>query len=363
MEITDYGSLAVRLRECASSPGRGGAFARTDRRDFGIIESMKFAAYSIIAFAFAAFHIAAAEPFVVDAVAADVGGHRITVAEVMEAARDTILSEEALSVSALAEKLPDAYAEALTNLIIRQLILIRYGQANQKLPDWMLNRRVESVVEEHFGGDRSQLVSMLSNRGLSYAKWRKKIEEDTIITAMRSQFVDQGIIVKPEDIFAAYKRDYAQRKLDGPVHAALILLRPEEGQSTETAVSNAVVLARDLRAGKDFAAAARRLSSDAHAADGGDWGYIDPATEFRKELADAFASLKPGEVSDPVVIGADYIYILKKLDESKDLSIPFDSVRDEIERTLRAAAAADRFDAWIDSLRKATTIRVHKPTL
>ena len=324
---------------------------------------MKFSTYISVAFALVAFCLPAAEPLVVDAVAADVGGHRITVAEVMEAARDTILSEGAISASALTEKLPGAYAEALTNLIVRQLILIRYGQAKQKLPDWMLNRRVEAVVDEHFGGDRSLLVSMLSKRGLSYAKWRKKIEEDTIITAMRSQFVDQGIVVRPEDIFAAYERDYAQRKLDGPVHAALILLRPDEGQSAEAAISNAVVLARDLQGGKDFAAAARRLSADPHAADGGDWGYIDPAAEFRQELADAFTALKPGQVSDPVVIGADYIYILKKLDESKDLSIPFDSVRDEIERTLRADAGADRFDAWIDSLRKATTIRVYKPSL
>ena len=327
---------------------------------------MKFSRHvhiAIAGLAFAALRLAAAEPLVVDAIAADVGGRHITVAEVMEAARDIIASEGSISSAALAERLPVAYAEALTNLVTRQLILIRYGQAKQKLPDWMLNRRVEAIVEEHFGGDRSLLVSMLSQRGLSYAKWRKKIEEDTIISAMRSQFVDQGVAVKPEDILAVYGRDYATKKLDGPVRAALILLRPEEGQSAAEAVTNATVLARELRGGKDFAATARRLSSDPHAADGGDWGYIDPAAEFRKELADALAALKPGQVSDPVVIGSDYIYIVKKIAESADLKVPFDAVRDDIERQLRADAAAARFDAWIDSLRRATTIRLHKPAL
>ncbi len=323
---------------------------------------MKLRTYTALALALVSFRLAA-EPMVVDAIAADVGGRHITVAEVMEAARDIISSEGALSAPALTEKLPAAYAEALTNLVTRQLILIRYDQAKQKLPEWMLKRRAEAIVEEHFGGDRSLLVSMLAQRGLSYEKWRKKIEEDTIITAMRHQFVDQGIVVKPEDVLAVYQRDYANRKLDGPVRAALILLRPEEGQSAAAAITNAAVLARELQGGKDFAAAARRLSSDPHAADGGDWGYIDPAAKFRRELADAFASLKPGEVSDPVVIGSDYIYILKKIDESKDLSIPFDSVRDEIERQIRAEAAATRFDAWIESLRRATTIRLHKPAL
>ena len=230
---------------------------------------MKFRTYTALALALVSFRLRAAEPMVVDAVAADVGGRHITVAEVMEAARDIISADGALSAPALAARLPAAYAEALTNLVTRQLILIRYDQAKQKLPEWMLKRR----------------ASMLTQRGLSYEKWRKKIEEDTIITAMRHQFVDSGIVVKPEDVLAVYERDYATRKLDGPVRAALILLRPEEGQSTAAAITNATVLARELQGGKDFAAAARRLSSDPHAADGGDWGYIDPAAEFRKELA------------------------------------------------------------------------------
>ena len=315
------------------------------------------------ALALAPLKLAAQGPIVVDAVAADVGGRRITVAEVMEAARDIMASEGSVDAVSVREKLPGAYAEAFSNLVVRQLILIKYDQAKQKLPKWVLNRRVEAVVEEHFGGDRSLLVSMLSQRGISYAKWRQKIEEDTIIAAMRQQFVDQGVVVKPEEIAATYERDFAGKKLPGPVRAAVILLRPQAGQSKEDAITNAAAVVRDLRAGKDFAATARRLSSDSRAKDGGDWGYIDPATEFRKELADALSALKPGEISDPVVIGADYIYILKKVAESKDLSIPFDSVRDEIERDLRAKASAERFDAWIESLRKATTIRLLKPSL
>ncbi len=325
---------------------------------------MKLRTYTALALTLVSLRLAAADPHIVDAVAADVGGRRITVAEVMEAARDIVRAEGTLtSPEAFARQLPAAYAEALTNLVTRQLILIRYDQAKQKLPEWMLKRRAEAIVEEHFGGDRSLLVSMLTQRGLSYEKWRKKIEEDTIITAMRHQFVDQGIVVKPEDVLAVYERDYATRKLDGPVHAALILLRPEQGQSVDAAVTNAAVLARELQGGKDFAAAARRLSADPHAADGGDWGYIDPAAELRKELADALNALKPGEVSDPILIGGDYIYIVKKIAESKDLSIPFDAVRDEIEQQIRAEASVERFDAWIESLRQATTIRLHKPTL
>lgn len=299
----------------------------------------------------------------IDAVAAEVGGRRITVAEVMEGA-NAILStgETPVSQADLMSKFTSAYGEALTNLINKQLILLRYEQAPRKLPDWVINRRVDAVVEEHFGGDRSQLVSMLSKHGITYAKWRKNIEEETIINTMRQQFVDAGITVKPEDIRAFYEAEYAGRKLPGHVRVAMILLRPAADQFTDEAMASAKDLCAKIRAGQDFAATARKLSVEDHASKGGDWGYIEPADELRKELADALAALKPGEVSDPVLITPDYIYILKKVDESKDLSIPFDSVREEIEKRLRAKAGGERFDAWIDSLRKTTTVRVLKPT-
>ena len=299
----------------------------------------------------------------IDAVAAEVGGRRITVAEVMEGANAIITSGEMpVSQADLKDKFISAYGEALTNLINRQLILIRYEQAPHKLPAWVFNRRVDAVVEEHFGGDRSQLVSMLSKHGITYAKWRKNIEEDTIINTMRQQFVDSGITVKPEETRAFYDSTFAHTQLPGHVRVALILLRPADGQSADEVMTGARELCGKIRAGQDFAAIARKLSVEDHASKGGDWGYIEPADELRKELADAVCALKPGEITDPILVAPDYIYILKKVAESEDLSIPFDSVREEIERQLRAKAASARFNAWIDSLRKATTVRILKPT-
>lgn len=300
---------------------------------------------------------------IIDAVAADVGGKHITIAEIMDYAKNIMQEKGAPKTeAAFREQLNSAYGEALTNLIVRQLILIRYDQAKQKLPDWVFNRRVESVVEEHFGGDRSQLVSMLNKRGISYAKWKKKIEEDTIITAMRQQFVDQNIVIRLEDIKNVYDTSYATNKLSGTTRLGMILLRPNEKQTAEDAIANAKTLVEKLRSGQDFAATARKVSLEGHASKGGDWGYINPEDELRKELVEALAALKPGHISDPVVIAADYVYILKKIDESTDLSVSFESVRDEIERNLRADAGAARFDAWIDSLKQSTTIRVYKPT-
>jgi parvulin-like peptidyl-prolyl isomerase len=305
----------------------------------------------------------AQETLVVDGVAAVVGGVRITVADVMEDAKE-IIRRERPTQGEMSKAMASAYAEALTNLVSRQLILLRYDQAQQKLPEWAVNRRVESIIEEHFGGDRSLLVSMLSARGISFEKWRKKIKEDTIIAAMRQQFVDSGIAVSPKDIAAAYKSKYANATLPGHVRVAMILLRPENDQSVEDAMAKAETLCDRLQSGKaDFAAEARRLSRDSRAGDGGDWGYIEPADALRKELCDALDALEAGQVSRPILVGGDYIYILKKVAVSKDLKVPLDSVYDEIEGDLRQEIGSRRFEAWMETLRRTTTVRILKPTL
>ena len=78
---------------------------------------------------------------------------------------------------------------------------------------------------------------------------------------------------------------------------------------------------------------------------------------LRKELADALVPLAVGGVSAPVAVGG-YTYILRKDDERKDLSVPLDLVRDEIEGDLRQAAGEARYAAWLRFLATKNTVRV-----
>lgn len=299
---------------------------------------------------------------IVDAVAAEVGGRRIMVDEVMEKAHQVLESEGIPeSEQELKNRFPNAYSTALTNLINRQLILLRYEQGT-KLPDWVFSRRIESVVEDHFGGDRSQLVSMLAKRGINYEKWRKNIEEDTIVSLMRQQFVDQGIRVRLEDIQTIYEKEYSTKKLSGPVRLGMIMLEPRGDQTISNVIDSANALVGKLRKGTNFSTAAKKYSSEPHASEGGDWGYIDPAESLREDLAAAATKLKTGEISDPIVIAGRYVYILKKIDEQKDLKISFEAARDEIENRLRSEMAEKRFNGWIKSLSDVTSVRVYKPT-
>ena len=296
------------------------------------------------------------KPLLLDGIAAEVGGVRITIADVMDIARGHLLQASSAGRGTLAVR--EAYAIALTNLIERQLILQRYEGAQQKIPEWYLRQRVTRIVEEDFGGDRSRLMEMLRQRGLTYAAWSKRMEEETIASTMRQQFIEQNVHISPEQVRAAYDEKYAGEKLAGPVRVGMILLRPEDDEAATNLLARAKAIATSLQKGADFAAAARKHSKEEHAEEGGDWGYIDPAEELREDLAQAVSELPVGGVSDPVAVSDDFVYILRKIDERPDLAVPFEYVRPKIESELRQAASRARYREWIQSLRDATTVRV-----
>ncbi len=104
---------------------------------------------------------------------------------------------------------------------------------------------------------------------------------------------------------------------------------------TPTAREAAAALAR-VRGGEDFSRIAAEVSTDASAARGGVIEPISPADPaYPKALRDTLAAMKPGEVSDPVVLEGGFALLV--LDERLAASAPpLDSVRAEMERDARS---------------------------
>lgn len=293
-------------------------------------------------------------PVLVDRTVAEVGGRRISLSDVMGEVRERVF-EERLDPS---EKLMASYfAEALSNQVARQLILREYDDSSVKIPEWYFNQRIERIIENGFGGDKSRLVAALAEHGISYPDWRRHRNEDTIMMTMRQQFVSRNVKVRPIDMERVYRERYATNSLPGHVKVSMIMLRDGADDAEGTALEKARSLLKELETGATFDALARRHSLESHAENGGSWGYIEPAAELRAELANALAAIKPGQVAGPVEV-AGYVYLLRKDDERSDLSVPFSIVMDEIEAELREVAAEERYQAWIRHLATKYTVRI-----
>jgi len=175
---------------------------------------------------------------VLDGLAAEVGGARITIAETMELARELAAARKQSGAEAVGD-LRALYTEAQEQLVARQLVLQAYAAQEQKLPAWAIDRRVESVIDERFGGDRSRLVSMLTRQGLGFDAWRQRLEEEMVTATMHQQFVERHVVVAPTEIRAFYTTNAAAFAVEGPVRAGLILLAPRDGESAEALAGRA----------------------------------------------------------------------------------------------------------------------------
>jgi parvulin-like peptidyl-prolyl isomerase len=116
-----------------------------------------------------------------------------------------------------------------------------------------------------------------------------------------------------------------------------------------------------VKEGASFSEMASTYSQGRQRESGGDWGWyqqydVDGALVLRKELADPAFSLKPGEMSEPIVIGnTAYLMLVedKRLAHTKALN----EVRDEIENKLLTQERTRLQQAWVERLKKKTFIR------
>jgi len=289
-----------------------------------------------------------------DGVAAYVNGDMITIAEVMSEVRRSPWAETAPELRE--KRLRELYKATLDALIDRKLILTAAQKSKMQLQAWAVDNRVREIVANNFEGDQTKLHNLLADRKISLEEWRKNIEEDLMITAMRYQQVEKRIAPTPIEVRAEYEANKGRYQTENAVAVSMIVLDPP-GQADESVAVRAGKIAEALKAGTPFASLAKTYSKDAKAADGGSWGKVNPEDVFRKEIVEALAKLKPGETS-PVVALDGYGYIVRKDEQQDARLLTFEEAAPYVENHLRMRQAEKLYKEWTDRLRKETYIKI-----
>ena len=117
--------------------------------------------------------------------------------------------------------------------------------------------------------------------------------------------------------------------MHGPTRLARVLVSPE--------LAEAQSAARSIREGADFAEVAARRSTDASASTG---GLLEPVSRLDPSWPTAFRetlwSLRPGEVSAPVLVDGDYL-LVKFIEEQPGDGVGFEEGRSDAAVLLRRA--------------------------
>lgn len=296
----------------------------------------------------------------VDGIAAVVNSNVITYGQVRELLmfRQRSLGQQKMTEE-MKEKMKASQQGAVNDLIDRQLIIDEFKEQGFQIPEYVIDDRINSLIREEFGGDRTSFVRTLKAQGFSLSRFREVEKEKIIVQAMRQKAVKSDFIISPDKIEAFYRKNIDKYSTPEEIRLSMIVLRPDAsgGDDPNTATREvAQEIRQKLADGADFAGMAQMYSQDSTADLGGDWGWIDRKT-LTPELNSVAFSLSPGELSDAVQVG-DAFYIMRVEAKKAAVTKPLNEMRDEISQKLFEEEKLRLQQQWIDGLRRKAYVKI-----
>jgi peptidyl-prolyl cis-trans isomerase SurA len=302
----------------------------------------------------------AADPQVIDGIAAVVNGDVITFSQVQAvAAPEEQTLRQQYTGQELIDKIKEVRLAVLNDLVNRQLILQEFKKKEYKIPDYVVEQQVAGIIKDEFGGDRQAFLRTLSAQGYSMNRFRDMEKDKITVQVMRQNNVKGTFAASPTDIDAYYNANKKEFATPEQVKLRMVVLNsdPLVSDSAASTKQMAEEIREKAKQGADFATLAKTYSMDGTAENGGDWGWVDEKT-LNQDLTKAAFSLSPKEVSSCIQIGDSY-YILYCEEKKTANFIPLAEVRDGISKKLEQIQRQKAVERWLDGLREKAYIKVY----
>ncbi len=299
----------------------------------------------------------AAEPDVINGIAAIVNGDVITYSQVrdLSAPREKLLRSQ-YSGAELEKGLKEAREAALKDLIDRRLIIQAFQKEKFEIPNHFVEEQVRGIIKESFGGDRNTFIKTLEAQSYSLGEFKQRETERMIVQAMRAKNVKRNPISSPTKVEEYYKKHRAEFTAKERVKLRMIMIpgHADTGQSaTQKALAEEVL--GQLAGGAEFERMAQSYSEDGTRDVGGDWGWIERKT-LATPLEKVAFNMPVGRISNIIEYGGNY-YILKVEEREGGTTRSLAEARPEIEKKLLQEEAQDLQERWIAGLRAKAYIR------
>jgi len=212
---------------------------------------------------------------------------------------------------------PDALArlrQEMVNDLVSEELLIQEAQADTAIR--VTDEQVQNAVDEFIRRVRGQFPSdvdfqrQLQASGFGtmeeYRRWifdqqRRDLLQESLMQKLRQSGALRPVPPTESELRAFYDRVKDQQTRPAVVSFRQVLIRPQaDSAAVDSAFRLADSLSQAINAGADFAALARRFSSDPGSRDqGGELGYFRRG-QMVPEFERAAFSLRPGRTSPPV---------------------------------------------------------------
>lgn len=304
----------------------------------------------------------------VNRIAAVVNGRTITAKEVgmmLAPELGRLMAEFPRRGAEFERQVREARDRVLQELVDRELIMSEFRKREikgAKLPDHVVDGEIKRQVNELYNGSTAKLRDELAKARMSMDSYRELTREKLIVQAMRQEKFKDAPPPLPGEIQAEYNeakdalRDTNKDVID---YRKIFIPRidPSNPLSTpDSQLALAESLATQLKEGADFAELAKENSADAFAADGGLQTEV-PRPDLSPEFAAILFGAEVGKVIGPLEDPQGFtIARVEKL--NKGPAPPLSEVRELIDGRVRAKKTSERYENWIEGLRKKATIDI-----
>ena len=288
---------------------------------------------------------------VIERVIARVNGQIVTLSE-FEARQLAAVQAARVPEGEIEAFLRQNNARLLEEAMEELLLVDRAATLGMKLRTEYLDQVIDDIKKEQNITNEADFMAQLKREGLTLDALRRNIERSVVVRQVRSREVDPKAQVSEADVRAEYERrkaaDFTRK---ATVHLLEIVVKGEGARES------ARVLVDRIRKGQDFATLARDHSASASRAAGGDLGRVEP-DDLNPALSAAIAPLRPGEVSEPVVVDGTY-WILKVQERLADEVTAFDQVKERLQEELSRARFEKVYGDYIADLKKNAVYTVY----
>lgn len=255
----------------------------------------------------------------------------------------------------LVEKVKEVRLQAINDLIDRQLILQEFKNNKFQLPEYVIDERVQTIVREEFGGDRSAFLRTLAAQDYTLEKFKEQQRDVIIVQEMRRMSVKGGTpVISEEKIQKAYRERSAEFSSEDQIKLRMIAIK-QSGTNDSRRKMIEEIRAKVIE-GAEFGDLARMYSEDPTQEVGGDWGWIN-RKQLNEQLTKIAFSLKAGEVSNIIDMAGSH-YLLYVEAKKPGVTKPLKEVREQLEKDLQQQERQKAQQEWLAKLRKKAFVKI-----
>ncbi len=201
-------------------------------------------------------------------------------------------------------------------------------------------KRIKSLTKE-------ALEKALAQEGLTVAEYRESLKKQILQARLINYAVKSKVVITEAEIKKQYETNTEKYTDNRKYHLKNILMR-DKGKIDE--------VKKKLDGKEDFSLIAKQYSMAPNASDGGDLGVFD-ITSFSTGIKDSISVLKKGEYSN-VIQTPQGFQIFYVVDIEQGNNKTFEQARDEIQESLYQEQVKEKFETWLESLKKKAHIKI-----